>query len=101
MCGESCTKPAPSSRYRVYRLCAKADDDASGAKGARLCAVAAAFGILVGPPPGGLRNPGQPIGVALTTRVQGWSAQMPVILLWSGIPILLLGGGYVLYRIIA
>jgi hypothetical protein len=25
---------------------------------------------------------------------------MPIILLWTGIPILLLGGGYVVYRVI-
>lgn len=28
-------------------------------------------------------------------------SDMPVILLWTGIPILLIGGGFVVYRLIA
>jgi hypothetical protein len=29
-----------------------------------------------------------------------WRRAMPVIFLWAGIPVLLVGGGYVIYKIV-
>jgi hypothetical protein len=36
----------------------------------------------------------------LSQRTTEWRTAMPVIFLWAGIPVLLVGGGYVIYRII-